>query len=162
MSILGIDPGLSGALVRLNYDGQIEKYVDMPTIKAGKRRQIAEVELAREVEKLIAVHVEAAWLELVGVRPGEGALGAFSFGKGYGLIRGLLRAHCVPIRDVTPAVWKRSVGIPSGAGKDASRAMAQELWQDRAEIFSRVKDEGRAEACLIAHHGRLKLRKEAA
>jgi crossover junction endodeoxyribonuclease RuvC len=150
MTILGIDPGLSGALALLRPDGALAVH-DMPTLQAGKRREIDEIELARLIDA--AGPIERAVLEQVGVRPGEGAVGAFSFGRGYGLIRGILRAHFVPVVDVTPQRWHRAMGIKAGAGKDASRALAKELFQHQAELFARVKDDGRAEAALIALWG---------
>ena len=80
-------------------------------------------------------------------------MGAFTFGRGYGLLRGILRAAFVPITDVTPAKWQRDLGIKSGAGKDASRALAKEHFQRDAGLFARVKDDGRADAALIALWG---------
>lgn len=154
MRILGIDPGLDGALALID-GNDLVVIEDMPTIAAKKRRQINEVELARIIDALLISRVNAAFLELVGIRPGEGPVGAFAFGRGYGLLRGILRAHFVPLYDVPPAVWKRAVGIPAGAGKDSSRALATELWQRKAELFRRVKDDGRADAALIARYGRL-------
>jgi crossover junction endodeoxyribonuclease RuvC len=145
----GIDPGLSGAVAFIG-EGGISVF-DMPTLKAGTKRTIDEVELARIIDDATKLnHIEAVALEQVGTRPGEGAVGAFTFGRGYGLIRGILRAHFVPIVDVTPARWKRDIGIKSGAGKDASRALAKERFQRNAHLFARVRDDGRAEAALLA------------
>jgi hypothetical protein len=42
------------------------------------------------------------WLEKVHTMPGEGPVGAFSFGRTYGLIRGICCANFLPINDVTP------------------------------------------------------------
>ena len=144
---VGIDPGLSGAVCILDVSGIT--LFDMPTLKAGTKRTIDEIELARIVDRFVSGATACA-LEQVGVRPGEGAVGAFSFGRGYGLLRGILRAHFVPIIDVTPARWKRDIGIKPGAGKDASRALAKEHFQRNADLFARVKDDGRAEAALLA------------
>lgn len=149
--ILGIDPGLGGALAFIADDGVILVH-DMPTIQAGKRRTIDRIELARLIDA--AGPIEAAYVEKVGTRPGEGAVGAFSFGRGVGIIIGILTAHFIPVHEVTPASWKAKVGIKAGAGKDASRALAKEFWQRDAGLFARVKDDGRAEAALIAFYGR--------
>lgn len=154
MKILGIDPGLSGALAFLAPDGALTLH-DMPTLTAGKRREIDEIELARIIDA--AGPIERVFLELVGVRPGEGAVGAFTFGRGYGVIRGILRAAFIPIIDAPPAKWQRDLGIKAGAGKDASRALAKELFQRDAGLFARVKDDGRADAALIAAWGRKQL-----
>ena len=37
------------------------------------------------------------------------------------------------------------------AGKDASRMRAMELFPSKAELFKRAKDDGRADAALIAY-----------
>lgn len=152
-TLLGVDPGLSGALALIGPAGL--RIIDMPTLQPGKRRIIDEVELARLIDA--AGPIDRAYLELVATRPGEGAVGAFAFGKGYGLIRGILRAHFIPIVDIAPRRWKAAVGIPAGAGKDASRAKAKDIFQREAGAFARVKDDGRAEAALIAHYGVMSL-----
>lgn len=42
-----------------------------------------------------------------------------------------------------------------GKDKDAARALAIELWPAQAQLFARKKDQGRADAALIAlHHAR--------
>ena len=53
---------------------------------------------------------------------------------------------------MTPPSWKRLVGIPPGrdGAKDAARSEAARRWPDKAGLFARVKDDGRAEAALIA------------
>ena len=150
---LGIDPGLSGALALLDPAGNLTIH-DMPTLQAAKRRTIDEIELARIIDA--AGPIAKAFLELVGPHHGEGPQGAFTFGRGYGLIRGILRAHFIPIVDVAPIRWQRGMGIKPGAGKDASRALAKEHFQRDAALFARVKDDGRAEAALIALYGATK------
>jgi hypothetical protein len=49
---------------------------------------------------------------------------------------------------VTPTKWKRALGL--GADKGDSRRRAMETWPYMASKFARVKDDGRAEAALIA------------
>jgi hypothetical protein len=48
--------------------------------------------------------------------------------------------------------WKKANGLVKKP-KSASRGLAMELWPDAAPLFKRVKDDGRAEACLIARAG---------
>ena len=51
---------------------------------------------------------------------------------------------------MTPAWWKRRAGIPPGRDKkDLARSVAIARWPARAEMFARVRDHDRAEACLI-------------
>jgi hypothetical protein len=41
--------------------------------------------------------------------------------------------------------------VGRAAGKDASRMRAMELFPSKAELFKRAKDDGRADAALIAY-----------
>ena len=61
----------------------------------------------------------------------------------------------VPVTFVSPSAWKRAVDLTL-ASKDASRAEAIRRWPGNADIFARVKDDGRAEAALIATAGLLR------
>ena len=96
-----------------------------------------------------------AFVEFVGARPGEGPTGAFSFGRSRGVIEGVCAAAGLPVAFLTPAHWKRLVGIAPGkeGAKDAGRSEAIRRWPGHAATFARVKDDGRAEAALIAIAG---------
>lgn len=150
MKVVGIDPGLDGALAWFE-DGMLAGIDDIPTIRPAKRRLIDEIDLARIIDA--AGPIAHAFIEYVGPQPKEGAVGAFSFGYGYGVLHGILRAHFVPVHRVTPQRWKRAHGISAGSGKEASRWQAKSRWQQHAGLFTRVKDSGRAEAALIGDHG---------
>lgn len=150
--ILGIDPGLSGALALLSLEGHVLAIEDMPTIEVivngKKRRNMPPVALANIIRILAP---QKAFLENVGVRPGEGAVGAFSFGRNLGQIEGVLAALQIPTTLVHPATWKRRMSIPADKGGARMKAMA--LFPDKAELFKRVKDDGRAESALLAYYG---------
>jgi crossover junction endodeoxyribonuclease RuvC len=105
-------------------------------------------------------HATQAFVEYVGARPGEGAVGAFAFGRSRGVVEGVLGACGVPVTFLTPPVWKRAVGIPPGKdrAKDDARSEAIRRWPGQAALFARVKDDGRAEAALIAVAGLLRRR----
>jgi len=67
------------------------------------------------------------------------------------MIEGILAALKMPVTFVAPATWVKGVGRVQG--KDASRARAMELFPDYQDQFKRVKDDGRADAALIAYWG---------
>jgi crossover junction endodeoxyribonuclease RuvC len=75
----------------------------------------------------------------------------FGFGRSLGVVEGVLAALNVPVTYVAPATWTKALG--KAAGKDASRQRAIELFPAMSEHFKRVKDDGRAEAALIAMWG---------
>ena len=105
----------------------------------------------------IVVNMKAAtaYVEFVGARPREGAVRAFAFGRSRGVIEGVCGAAGVPLSFLMPAHRKRLVGIPPGkeGAKDAARSEAIRRWPAHAALFARVKDDGRAEACLVAIAG---------
>jgi crossover junction endodeoxyribonuclease RuvC len=84
-----------------------------------------------------------------------GAVGAFSFGRSRGVVEGVLGAAGIACSFIAPASWKRAVGL-SLASKDAARSEAIRRWPNHAELFARVKDDGRAEAALIAVAGMMR------
>lgn len=148
--VLGVDPGLSGALALLEPVGGSLTVFDIPTLQIGTKRRIDEYALARIIDDL-SERIGEVWLEQVGPRPGEGAVGAFSFGRGYGLIRGICAASFLPIHDVTPAVWKRDLRVTGD--KDEARARASALFPRHAGAWPLKKHDGRAEAAMIALYG---------
>lgn len=144
----GIDPGLSGGVGLVREDGTFVAVLDMPTLpNTTGRRQVDAAALAATLRE----HGPAFCLvERVGPRPGEGAVGAFAFGMGYGCILAVLAALSIPHDVVQPATWKRRAGIPPGATKGVSITTAKRLLPDAAPFLARIKDDGRAEALLLA------------
>jgi crossover junction endodeoxyribonuclease RuvC len=57
----------------------------------------------------------------------------------------------VPTEYVSPQKWKRHFGLTSD--KDESRRAASRLLPKSAHLWARVKDDGRAEAALLAIYG---------
>lgn len=154
MMTLGIDPGATGAVAALDGDGGLLFVEDMPYLDGHVLApQLAEVVLAGNGQRI-------AWVERAQSMPGMGVAGAFRYGAGYGCILGVLGALAVPTMTVRPNDWKRAAGL--SADKGTSRRRAMELWPDHCGLFARVKDDGRAEAALIARHGWLAERKAAA
>ena len=151
MVILGIDPGLSGALAFITPSGF--SVFDIPTLKARARgREVNWSEIARHLDA--AGHIDHAVIELVGAMPGQGVSSMFKFGYVCGGLRGLVAAHFIPLTLVSPRQWKKDMAVP--AEKDGARARASELYPN-TPFFDRKKDHNRAEAVLIALWGRRNL-----
>ena len=147
--VIGIDPGISGAIAFFE-DGVLQRVEDMPTlgVDSGKttKRHISAVTLAMYLEIYPDAHVV---IERVGAMPGQGVTSMFNFGRSAGIIEGVAAALRMPHTFVTPQTWTKAVG--RAAGKDASRMRAMELFPTRTSLFARVKDDGRADAALIAY-----------
>jgi crossover junction endodeoxyribonuclease RuvC len=152
--VLGIDLGVNGAFAVVRSDGSLISVHDTPALADGPsgRRNVNAAIVAEIIAKS---HATEAFVEFVGARPGEGAVGAFSFGRSRGVVEGVAAALDVPISFITPPAWKRLVGIAPGkdGAKDAARSEAIRRWPAHASLFARVRDDGRAEACLIAVAG---------
>lgn len=149
--LIGIDIGVAGALTLLDEAGELLEIADMPVLRDGpKNRPSVNAPLLAEI--VYGWHVCHAFIERVGARPGEGAVGAFAFGRSRGVVEGVLGACGVPATHIAPASWKRALGL-NFSGKDASRSEAIRRWPNHACLFARVKDDGRAEAALIAVAG---------
>ena len=149
--VIGIDPGISGAISVFDWNTQsLLEVIDMPTLEMDsgktKKRHISAAFLRNILEGYPNSHVA---IEKVGAMPGQGVSSMFNFGRSAGIIEGVVAGLKLPSTYVTPATWTKAVG--RAAGKDASRMRAMELFPTRAELFKRAKDDGRADAALIAY-----------
>lgn len=145
----GIDPGLSGAIAF--YDGVCLLVYDFPLLSKENRlhkiRKRIDIARTADIFKNIA-NVDLVLLEEVHSMPSDGHVGAFSFGKTCGIIEGILGTLGIPVILTSPAVWKPTLGLNSTKAK--SIALAKLKFPHHAHYFARAKDDGRAEAALLA------------
>jgi len=154
MVILGIDPGATGALAFYDPACGLLTILDMPTveIKRGKRMvKHVDAGLVADTVSIMLDKPTVAFIEKVGAMPGQGVSSMFAFGRAVGVVEGALAGLNVPMTFVPPTVWVRQLGVVGG--KDGSRKRAIELFPKYAKLFARVKDDGRADAALIARYG---------
>lgn len=166
---IGIDPGVTGALACIEVDDEdplfeeVEVF-DMPVNiiqVGGKNRKRVDVDKLRwqlhsweeDCVRVVVEEVHAIGKTATGQRR-DGVVGAFSFGYAAGVVEGVVRAMDIPLYFTRPQQWKRAVGLPYGADKDASRERASERFPTFSGAWSRKKDHGRAEAVLLAHFNR--------
>ena len=153
MLIIGIDPGISGAICFFE-NGEIKDVIDMPSMAEGKKnkKQINGSQLFNELEirvkdfqkKNIAVVVER-----VSAMPGQGVTSMFNFGQSYGVIKGICSAMQLPIYFISPSKWKKYYNLIK-TSKDASRAKVIEIFPYISSKLQKKKDSNKAEAILIA------------
>ena len=154
--VIGVDPGKGGALAAVDLDTlALVTAEDMPLVGKGRDGKVSAPLLWHWVSTLPGEVVGVA-IESVGPRPHESPNGAFQFGRATGTVIGVLAPHW-PTVEVTSPKWKAAYHL-TGKDKPASRAAALGLWPTSASLFARVKDEGRAEAALIARYHALSLR----
>lgn len=163
MITIGIDPGLDGAVAVLDYqddrpgfDGSPILY-DTPTLTVkgakGNKREYNLHEMAQFLRQFTEVP-SRVYLEKVHSMPGQGVRSMFSMGVGFGAWLGILAAFGYEYTLVTPQRWKGVLLDGMGHDKDAGRLRATQLFPAVASLFARKKDDGRADAILIAAYGR--------
>ena len=149
MKLWGIDPGLNGALVLLDTSVQELSVFPMPTLATKKNKR--EVMPFMIADILLKDTQAPVVLEQVSARPGQGTVSMFNFGKSYGMVFGVVAGLQMRISTVTPQQWKKDLKVQKG--KDAARARAMELYPHYSDQFVLKKDDGKAEAALIATWG---------
>ena len=166
MIILGIDPGVSGAICVLEGgEGRIIEVYEMPTMIDGKKnkRQVngAEVtnifkkELINESNRIESSEnyekIAKVVVEHVTAMPGQGVTSMFNFGQSFGVIKGICAALKLPIYFVRPTKWKKHFNLIK-TNKDASRTKVIEAYPNISSKLSRKKDSNKADAILIARY----------
>jgi len=155
MNYIGIDPGLTGAVAWIMETGAVYT-MSLPVMsnvkaaeKGRKRTHINPRELATMLLRFPPAPYQV-FLEYTQAGM-KGALANYSLGHSSGIIMGVLSALGFSYEMVRPQEWKKEFGLIK-MQKDASRTMAQQLFP--SVNLARKKDEGRAEALLIAEWGR--------
>jgi len=153
MIIAGIDPGKSGALAITYPDGSVQAF-DVPRVKLKGKDVPAWQEWQRAWSGAFDfAGVDLVVIEDVSARPGQGVTSMFTFGRTLGFVHALAVASGAAVQTVTPTVWKGKLGLLNSS-KGASREKATALYPKSVGLLGRVKDDGRAEAILLAHYGR--------
>ena len=143
--VLGIDPGISGAVCRI-----------------GKGRLDVRRDFKSLADIAVAIHdlsegVDSAIIEFVHSRPGEGTCSVFSFGRSTGVAFGSLFSEGFgatrPLEEVHPVKWqnffRQRLAIPREV-EFSSREVASTILVSSSPYLARVKDHGTGDALLIA------------
>ena len=150
MIYIGIDPGLNGAIAFLDTEKGHLSIVDMPVLEIQRNGKTKKEVSPHGLTNIFmaAGPVNHSVLERVGAMPGQGVSSVFSFGRSVGVVEGVLSAFQITVSIVTPQAWQKAAGVRGG--KDGSRMRACELFPNYAGLFARKKDDGRADAALMA------------
>ena len=148
--VLGVDPGISGALSLYEISTKNIHIFDMPVTDG----RVDPAKLAAIIEMCKVRGTIHAAVENVSSMPRQA--GAFNFGRSAGVVHGVLGALGIPYSLVSPNEWKGACGLRRGVNesqdqvKTRARELASRLWPEMAAEFKRVKDDGRAESALIS------------
>jgi len=151
MKIIGIDPGLSGAIAILE-DSKVQYIFDMPVMPEGKKnkRQLNSAQMVKLIKDNISKDEEVCVVvEQVNAMPGQGVTSMFNFGQSFGAIKGICAAIGLPIFFVRPSKWKKHFELINSS-KDSSRTKAIEMYPALSDQLKRKKDVNKSDAILIA------------
>ena len=151
MIIIGVDPGINGAISIVENKKILEVY-DTPTMIDGKKnkRQINSAQVSNIFKERLNLNKEViVVVEQVNAMPGQGVTSMFNFGQSFGVIKGICAALKLPIHFVRPAKWKKHFNLIK-TNKDASRTKVIESYPKISSKLHRKKDSNRADAILIA------------
>ena len=151
MKIIGIDPGLSGAIAILENNKVLNTF-DIPVMSEGKKnkRQLNSALLVNLLKENINKDEEVAVVvEQVNAMPGQGVTSMFNFGQTFGALKGICAALELPIFFVRPSKWKKYFELINSS-KDASRTKAIEMYPKLSNQLSKKKDVNKSDAILIA------------
>lgn len=150
MIVVGIDPGISGAIARYNSSeasAATQLIIwDMPILEVNKKKTISPYLVANILKEAAA----PVYIEKVAAMPNQGVTSMFNFGKGFGVILGAAAGLGLQTTQVTAQQWMKALRCQKG--KDANRERACELFPQYADMFTRKKDDGRADAALLAYY----------
>ena len=153
MKIIGIDPGLSGAIAVLE-DKKVLGIYEMPVMAEGKKnkRQLNSAQLVDIIKNNIIESEEiAVVVEQVNAMPGQGVTSMFNFGQTFGAIKGVCAALELPIFFVRPSKWKKYFDLINSS-KDSSRTKVIEMYPSLSSQLTKKKDVNKSDAILIARY----------
>ena len=153
MIVVGIDPGLSGAIAILE-NNKVLNIFDMPVMAEGKKnkRQLNSAQLVSIIKDNTKIDTEiAVVVEQVNAMPGQGVTSMFNFGQTFGAIKGICAALDLPIFFVRPSKWKKHFDLIKSS-KDSSRTKAIEMYPKLSNQLAKKKDVNKSDAILIARY----------
>ena len=151
MIIIGIDPGVSGAICILT-NGKITEIYEMPTMIDGKKnkKQVNGAEVTNIINKELVNKKDInVVIEHVSAMPGQGVTSMFNFGQSFGVLKGICAALKLPVHFIRPVKWKKHFNLIN-TEKDASRTKVIEVFPYISSKISKKKDANKADAILIA------------
>ena len=142
MIIIGIDPGIAGAICFFS-EGNVIDVIDMPTMAEGKKnkRQVNGRQIFNEIKSIknkFSNQEISVVVEQVSAMPGQGVTSMFNFGQSFGVIKGICSAMELPIYYVRPAKWKKYFNLINSE-KDASRTKVIEMFPKISHKLSKKK-----------------------
>lgn len=155
--IVGIDNGISGALVAISQFSEIISYHTMPISRSRKGNEIDPV----EVWKWLTSLGDRGRISIIIEEPGgsKSAAAAVSMAGSFHTLRTICSLKGLRWQRITPRNWQRVMlpGCKKGDTKPRALAAARQLWPNETWLPTprcSKPDEGLIDAALIAEFGR--------
>lgn len=142
MKIIGLDPGMNGAAVLMEPNGDV--------VDIARFNKLTQMDIADMLKEWANYDDSFAFLEKVHAMPKQGVSSTFKFGLGYGFLIGCLTCLKIPYEFITPNTWQKALSCQSKGNKNITKAKAQQLFPEQKIIHAT------ADALLIAEYGRRK------
>jgi hypothetical protein len=161
--VVGIDPGLFGAMAVLSEAGELKLLIDMPIYHYTKgESEKYEYDIKAICKELMFFNNEyTIFLEkMQSMPPGFRVQASFGLEKCEGIFEGMLTMRKLKYELVLPKDWQKIFGITGAKGdkKSQSFQIASRLFPTAELVTPKGrKIDGRADALLIAEFGRRKL-----
>lgn len=144
--ILGIDPGVTGAMSVIDEHGNFMVAADITSAQG----RVNIYEMANHIRDWMMVfNIEMAVVENVASMPKQGVSTTFKFGRAAGVAEAVPQTLLLPFDLITPAQWKQKLKMPK-ADKDAPRVWCQKRWPKVDAFDPKGKGQARADATCIA------------
>ena len=142
--VAGIDPGKGGGISFIDrHTEELLGTYRMPVDKDGI--------LEMDIRTLLVEHcTQSVIIEKVWSMPGQGVSSTFTFGMGFGILKGICVGLQIPYYLIPPPTWRKTVGLTVGKSKDSSIAHAKNLFP---YLSGDLNKDGPAESALICLAG---------
>lgn len=169
MIFVGVDPGLTGAVVSLSENGKLITISDYVIDKTGRICSESLFNIMMAIRNYHCDQKITCCLEKSQSMKSQGVTSMFNYGVTYGIIYSTLKMSGTKIIEISPQKWKKEFGLNSNkkAGviktKEDAVEIAAELFPSREDAYKRISSrskkgyviyDGRADATLIAEYCR--------
>lgn len=123
---IGIDPGTGGAIAVINKDLSVLEWI---------KNDRTEHDMAEFFYNLVDnYNIRNSAIEKVHSSPQMGVASAFTFGRSYGFLRGILTYSGIRITETSPQGWMKLLGIVP-LGKTASQTQKKNMLKGKAQMM---------------------------
>ena len=158
---IGIDNGLSGALVALSdHPGPPIAQIMMPTRGKTKGNEVDALGIYNWLQSLECRFDQMTVILETPGKNSPGVMSLCSMWDSYGCIRSILELKSMRHHRITPQAWQKKMipGCATGDTKPAALVKARQLWPEETWMRTprcKTPDNNLIDAALIAEYGRI-------